>query len=651
MREAQDIKNDQAESDADETLALQRNRSLAPSSDPPQLPAGFQFIEILGEGGASIVSKAFEARLQQTVAIKVLKDCDSPETDLSRKLMRESRAIAKLDHPNIVKLFQVGYTPTGAPYLVYEFLSGLTLEQAMKNDTLHPAEYFVIFDEILKGLSHIHNSGLVHRDIKPSNVILTHGATVTGAYSGVKILDFGIAKEVFEGDDPTATTSSGSLVGSPPYMSPEQCQRKKLDGRSDLYAVACMLYEALSKKRVFSGNTPMDIMYKQIHEAPPPLPELGGGPAFQSAISTLISQALSKNPDGRPSTAAEFRTLLYAAANLHSDAVPSRISMPKAKLSQPMLVAAAFLSALLLLGYGIFRTQSNQVLDKKLPWKKTNVRALSISSQIKAISSDMKVAENHNAKSQAEVDFFLKRIDEITPQLKSPADRFAVHFLRARLYEWTNQWSKVIEEKTKCIECCQRSDGRVCIEAADCFYEIGRILRDLKMFNKAKESLLRAKQILYSRDTDYDNVVSLNLPPEYNVRLGPDFEHRNLNLLADIYYAEGDFKHARENYQSFLDRLDAFNRVEEYMEARLRFSEIIEKEEGTDAAKAYLSDSALRLSRYRYVSDESVRVFDKLVEHCQKKHWDSVLRQLELVRKALVQRVQHRNSQIKLQLK
>ncbi len=646
MQEAQDIKNDQIEQSAELKVA-------SDAAAARMLPVGFVFIEVIGEGGASVVSKAFEPRLQQTVAIKVLKDCDSPETDLSRKLMRESRAIAKLDHPNIVKLFQVGYAPSGAPYLVYEFLSGLTLEQAMENTTLHPQEIFVIFDEILKGLSHIHAAGLVHRDIKPSNIILTKGTNTTaGAFSGVKILDFGIAKEAFAEDDPTATTSSGSLVGSPPYMSPEQCQRSKLDARSDLYAVACMLYEALSKRRVFSGNTPMDIMYKQIHEAPPPLPDLGGGNAFQSAFSALIFKTLSKNRDDRPADASTFRKLLEEAAALHTEAVPSRVQVPTPKLSKPMLLAGAFLSALLILAYGYIRVQQSESLTKKEdPWKKTSLQALSISTKIKAIAYDIYTAEKRSKKSPQEADLFLGRLESLTKQLKAPADKFAVHFLKAKLYEWTGQFEKVIDEKKQALAFCRRPDGTFTIEAGDCYHEIGKFLFEMGKFEEAKVYFLKAIEIVQARDENVDNVHSLSIPMDYHARIGADFEHRNNDYLAKIYRREGDLKNARIHYSRIFDRFDRFNRLSDYVESRLDLASIIAIQDGPKAAQDFLADYEDRLVHYKLVDNESLRGFDMMVAFCKKNHWDKLAAEFQSHRPAYAERVKFRDELIRKQAK
>lgn len=646
MHEAQDIKNDQTEQSAELKVASE-------AAAARMLPVGFIFIEVIGEGGASVVSKAFEPRLQQTVAIKVLKDCDSPETELSRKLMRESRAIAKLDHPNIVKLFQVGYTPSGAPYLVYEYLAGLTLEQAMDNDSLHPQEIFVIFDEILKGLSHIHSAGLVHRDVKPSNIILTKGTNTTaGAFSGVKILDFGIAKEVFAEDDPTATTSSGSLVGSPPYMSPEQCQRSKLDARSDLYAVACMLYEALSKRRVFSGNTPMDIMYKQIHEAPPPLPDLGGGTAFQSAFSKLIFKALSKNRDDRPADASTFRKLLEEAAALHTEAVSSRIQVPTPRLSKPMLLAGAFLSALLILAYGYIRVQQSESLTKKEdPWKKTSLQALSISTKIKAIAYDIYTAEKRSKKSPQEADLFLGRLESLTKQLKAPADKFAVHFLKAKLYEWTGQYEKVIDEKKQALAFCRRPDGTFTIEAGDCYHEIGKFLFELGRFEEAKVYFLKAKEIVQARDENLDSVHSLSIPMDYHARIGPDFEHRNNDYLAKIYRREGDLKNARIHYSRIFDRFDQFNRLSDYVESRLDLASIIAIQDGPKAAQDFLADYEDRLVHYKLVDNESLSGFDMMVAFCKKNHWDKLAAEFQSHRPACAERVKLRNELISKEAK
>lgn len=240
----------------------------------------FRIEEPVGIGGWSMVYRARDEKLQRLVAVKLLHLPLASDQEKRRRFENEARAASRLSHPNIVATYDYGLTPMGQPYIVMEHLEGETLADRLKRSgKLSPAQAVEIFKQAAEGLAYAHFRGLVHRDIKPSNLFITEG-TVGGCT--VKIVDFGLAKSLGPAGEISEITSTGQTIGSPAYMSPEQCLGEKLDGRSDVYSLTCSLFESMAGVKPFAGN-PMECMSGHVGG---PVPTFDGtGPPTRCLLS------------------------------------------------------------------------------------------------------------------------------------------------------------------------------------------------------------------------------------------------------------------------------------------------------------------------------------------------------------------------------
>jgi len=255
----------------------------------------------IGHGGMGVVFRARDLRHSRAVAIKVVR----PEIAAavgSERFEREIRIEAQLQHPNIVPLFDSG-TADGVQYFVMPFIEGETLRARLRREGPLPLEEALrIADQVADALGHAHARGVVHRDIKPENILISQGHA--------HVADFGVARVVFEGGE-SYFTATGTALGTPPYMSPEQATGSvKLDGRSDIYSLSCVLFEMLAGEPPFTGATPQVIISKHVLEPPPSVEILR--PTVTPVVSAAVMKGLAKVPADRFATAAEFREALHA---------------------------------------------------------------------------------------------------------------------------------------------------------------------------------------------------------------------------------------------------------------------------------------------------------------------------------------------------
>lgn len=261
---------------------------------------------LLGEGGMGAVWRAFNLQLEAPVAIKLLRSgLDSPE--LGERLRVEARAAAKLVHPNIVRVFDVGDSETGEPFIVMELLDGESLRDILLRGPLPPVSAVQLLLPVAEALSLAHSRGVVHRDIKPDNVFIAD----VGETLQPKLLDFGIAKVTSTAAAGGATlTSTGTVLGSPEYMSPEQAMgRADIDHRSDVWSFCVVLYEAICGRTPFSGSTAQTILRSVVEDVVVPL-EVAAG--IDAKLSQLISRGLSKDREARPQSMFDLGQALAA---------------------------------------------------------------------------------------------------------------------------------------------------------------------------------------------------------------------------------------------------------------------------------------------------------------------------------------------------
>ena len=275
----------------------------------------YEIVSLLGAGGMGEVYRARDSRLKREVAIKVLPQAMSLDADRLRRFEQEALATAALNHPNILAVFDIGAVE-GSPYVVSELLEGETLRERLRSGSVAVRKALDYALQIAHGLAAAHEKGIVHRDLKPENLFLTKDGRL-------KILDFGLAKltQAEPGAHtslPTVThgTEAGVVLGTAGYMSPEQVRGLVLDARSDIFSFGAILYEMLSGKRAFHGDTPADTMSAILKEDPPDLTETNRN--ISPALERIVQHCLEKNPEARFHSASDIAFDLEHLSGLSS---------------------------------------------------------------------------------------------------------------------------------------------------------------------------------------------------------------------------------------------------------------------------------------------------------------------------------------------
>lgn len=258
----------------------------------------YHVMSFIGRGGMSVVYRARHLHMQKDVALKFLRSHLLTDIDSVNRFRTEARAVSALNSKHIIKLFDLDVTAEHQPFLVVELLIGVSLADIVKEKgRVNQDDAVTWFCQIAEGLMDAHEQGVIHRDLKPSNVVIDDDT--------VKVFDFGIAKVLFtEGVERSKLTQTGEVFGSPMYMSPEQCRGLKLDGRSDIYSMGCLMYEVLSGAPPFTGQNIFDTLSKQCNEEPIPLSDLVEG--LSETLDYVVRRCLDKSPNARYQSAAEL---------------------------------------------------------------------------------------------------------------------------------------------------------------------------------------------------------------------------------------------------------------------------------------------------------------------------------------------------------
>lgn len=330
-----------------EDLLAITTHSAPQASTPLQSFGKYRIEGVLGEGAMGVVYKAYDPGLDRYVAIKTIRkqllDTNMGQAMLER-FRNEAKLASRLVHPNIVGIYEFDQDKD-IPYFVMEYIDGLNLQTALKNGNTFSLEKIVqILDPVLRGLAYTHEFGIVHRDIKPGNIFISKKGVV-------KVSDFSIART-----DNSSLTQIGTVVGTPSYMSPEQCMGGVVDGRSDLFSVGVMLYELVADQKPFVGDNYSSIMY-QVVNVEPLLPSKINQ-TLPKGVDAIIEKALAKNPDDRFASADEFR---HELSKLFAPE-PVKAPPPTPRRSRvPMLLTGTFAALSI---YGVYEFQPLQYLDE-----------------------------------------------------------------------------------------------------------------------------------------------------------------------------------------------------------------------------------------------------------------------------------------------
>ena len=257
-----------------------------------RLDGRYEIQEIIGVGGMAVVYKAHDNQENRTVAIKILKEEFVSNEEFVRRFKNESKAIAMLSHPNIVKVYDVSFGDL-IQYIVMEYIDGITLKEFIERQgslRWKDAVHFTI--QILKGLQHAHDKGIVHRDVKPQNIMVLPDGTI-------KVTDFGIAR--FARSEQRTITDKA--IGSVHYISPEQARGEKTDEKADIYSVGVMLYEMITGQLPFQAESAVSVAIMQLQREPKLPTEING--SIPLGLEQITMHAMQKSPDRRYQSAAE----------------------------------------------------------------------------------------------------------------------------------------------------------------------------------------------------------------------------------------------------------------------------------------------------------------------------------------------------------
>ena len=275
-------------------------------TQPRLLGGRYELDGVVGRGGMAEVYRARDIRLDRIVAIKTLRADLARDQIFQARFRREAQSAASLNHPSIVAVYDTGEdmaTGVPVPYIVMEFVDGRTVRDLLQDGhRLLPERSLEIIDGVLRALDYSHQAGIVHRDIKPGNVMLTRAGDV-------KVMDFGIARAV--SDSQLTMTQTAQVIGTAQYLSPEQARGERVDARSDLYSTGCLLYELLTGRPPFTGDSPVAIAYQHVKE--PPIPPSQVDPEVPPWADAIVLKAMEKDPADRYQSAGEMRNDIQRA--------------------------------------------------------------------------------------------------------------------------------------------------------------------------------------------------------------------------------------------------------------------------------------------------------------------------------------------------
>src|SRR5262245_28186771 len=275
------------------------------------MPAKYRITGRLGAGGMCDVYDAEHVLMGKRVAIKVLRPQFAADPNTSRRFEQEARAASRIHHPNAINVMDVGITEDGSPFIVMEFVDGKTLDNLIRSEgRLEPERAGNILRQAAGALEAAHSAGIIHRDIKPQNIIVS----CVDGLDWVKVVDFGVSKALEDSGRSGSVTAANFIIGTPRYMSPEQCENAPIDARSDVYSLGVVLYEMLAGVPPFEDDSVTRLLVRHSSEAPRAV--RAWQPDVAPEVESVVMRALEKDPARRPRGAAELSELFDRAIGL-----------------------------------------------------------------------------------------------------------------------------------------------------------------------------------------------------------------------------------------------------------------------------------------------------------------------------------------------
>lgn len=563
--------------DADKIM-LDEDVSLFGNVDPlvgQKIADRWEITQLLGEGSMSMVYRAKELPTGRPIVLKLLHPHLLAKVPNFKKFEQRAKANANLRHARVANFHDFHLTSDGQIYLICDFLTGESLEDVLsKNGHLSVPRSIDIFIQACEALDYAHNEKVLHRDLKPSNIVLLPGKEG----EQVKIVDFGIAKLLSDESDEVKSnqyiTHTREVFGSPLYMSPEQCMGKKLDARSDIYSMGCVMYETISGKPPFVGKNVLETAYKHMNEAPRPLSERSNDPLL-SRYESIIMKCLAKDPDNRyqivsevggdlqlAKTATDEEWTENAAALKKSTRVKKKDRKGNLPISFEMMVFAGASIVLVLvvsvwsLSFLAGESQDYPAFNNDLLW-------VVIANEKKKVSTVQDFGSR-----EERLRMRLQSIErEQGPECREYAD---VTFELVSLYEKAGHYQDASLQLKKLIDLIKKVGGP--INEGDAYRHLAYAYFMQNELNEAERAANTALPLLESIVGRQH--TGLTLP---------------LNILADIYTQKGDLAQAQSKYEQLIAIADGAKGTEplQYANVCSKLADIYRRQNKLEEAERY----------------------------------------------------------------
>lgn len=594
-----------------------------------QTVSHYRILEKLGEGGMGVVYLAEDKLLGRRIAIKFLSSTDH---HYRARFIREARAVSLLNHPNIATVYDYGETDENKPFIVMEFVKGLRLTDVLEAGTTLKRAVEIVAS-IAEALAEAHEQGIVHRDIKPSNVVITERGHV-------KVLDFGLVKHLFEeprsGVDLDADTlystqtHSNMIVGTPLYLSPEQAMGKKVDGRSDLFALGALLYESITGKSAFSGTSVLEIGAQIIHVNPEPPSKLN--PHIPPELDRITLKALEKNVDARYQSADEMlKDLRAVLPALDENGVPTTTrvhpktadanratnalvtfttSLRRQRFSFTAIIAAvAITGAVIWAIYSWWPRSYYQPSPAALSWYQRGAdglrngayyQASKALEQAIAIDGNYALAHARLAQAWAEMDYTEKAKDELLAATTLAGNRSRVTpvdalYLDAITATVRRDFAQAVKSYSQIAEMLPE-DTQVYVDLAYAYENNGQVDKALENYLKAiavsnqqyATPYLRAG-IVYQRRQDTTKAMEHFDKAESLYRAASNNEGVNevLRQRASLFRERGNYAEARSQFEKSLEAARALGNEAQQIYALIDLSYLMSVQGQTGEAEQF----------------------------------------------------------------
>ncbi|MBY0357693.1 MAG: serine/threonine-protein kinase [Candidatus Obscuribacterales bacterium] len=485
----------------------------------------YKIQSVLGQGGMGCVYQALELELNRIVALKVLHGASLNDSDSHQRFMQEGRILSSLTDRHIVTIYRLGIWQGQTPYIAMEYLEGESLRSRLNQDPIGSAHFCLrIGIQSCNALSVVHEMGIVHRDIKPNNIILLDKPES----DYVKIVDFGLSKLV-ERPDEQKLTQTGLLIGTPQYLSPEQCAGQPADKRSDIYALGCVLYEILAGRPIFEVDNPIALLHKHTSEAPLALSSLSQVQNLPVGLEAALAKALAKDPAFRYQSMNEFKAaleLVQSGRGNEVDREPLSVFAKAQSKYKPLTVALVSL-LLLCLGVAVFYFYSHNnapVSSEKISndnYRVETLRAMEFAGQAKqaiARGNREEAAELSNRAlgmlsslgeirsddlNEQKLEFaVLQILAEVIPQTNLQSFKFtqrSTHFFEARFCKSSLVPTAIESRKIKLAILENAGDyigaANTCCSQVYHYYNVGEVKTAESYLQKARTFMARAANV------------------------------------------------------------------------------------------------------------------------------------------------------------